>query len=183
MHLTHGATELTLSRVSQIREGTYDRGSGVVNRVLCRPELSGDESSGLSTMTEVVLRGMGSSNSSWESVSEGSDLGESMEDHRRMAKLTGEGFIARFKKGCGLLVAWTPSVSPEELTSGLGQSESRGVIGWRESSVVELKDDSARGGGSGSATGSSGKSESGTIGTHFRRARFIGFGATPRKPL
>lgn len=90
---------LTSSRVSQIRDGTYDRGSGVVNLALGRLELSGDESSGLSVIAAVGLRGMGSSNSSWESVSERSDLGESIDDHRRMAKFTGEGFIARFKKG------------------------------------------------------------------------------------
>lgn len=173
---------LLSSPVSQIRDGTYDRGSGVVNRALDRLELSGDESSVMSTM-EADFRGIGSSSSSWESVSERSDLGESMEDHRRMAKLTGEGFIARFRKPCGRRVVWTPSVSPEELTSGFGPSESRGVFNWRESSVVELKDDSARGGGSRSVTGSSGESESGTIGTHFRRARLIGLGATPRKPL
>jgi len=44
---------LLSSRVSQIREDTYDRGSGVVNRALGRLELPGDESNGLSTMAEV----------------------------------------------------------------------------------------------------------------------------------
>lgn len=90
----HEGAGLTSLPASQIREGTYDRGSGVVNRALGRLEPSGDECSVISTMVEVDVRGMGSSSSSWESVSERSDLGEPMEDHRRMAKLTGEGFMA-----------------------------------------------------------------------------------------
>lgn len=56
------------------------------------------------------------------------------------------------------------------------------MINWRESPVVELEEDSARG-GSGSGISSSEGSESVATGIHFRRARFIGFGATPRKPL
>ena len=174
---------LTSSPVSQIREGTYDRGSGVVNRALGRRALSGDECNVISTIAEVDVRGMGSSSSSWESVSERSDLGEPITDHRRMAKLTGEGFMARLRKARGRRVVWTSSVSPEGLTAGFKPSESRGVVKWRESSVVELEEDSARGGWSGSGVSSSGGSESGTTGTHFRRARLIGFGATPKKPL
>jgi len=96
---------LLSSPVSQIREGTYDRGSGVVNRAVGRLALSGDECSVISTMVEVDVRGVGSSSSSWESVSERSDLGEPIDDHRRMAKLTGEGFMVRLKKPRGRRVA------------------------------------------------------------------------------
>jgi hypothetical protein len=123
---------------------------------------------------------MGSSSSSWESVSERSDLGEPIEDHRRMAKLTGEGFMARLKKARGRRVAWTPSVSPEGLTSGFGPSESWGVIKWRESSVVELEGGFGPRRMVGVGNQFIRKSESGTTGTHFRRARFMGFGARLR---
>ena len=62
--ITWGATRLTSSPVSQIREGTYDRGSGVVNRAPRRLALPGDEYKAISTTAELDFRGKGSSTSS-----------------------------------------------------------------------------------------------------------------------